>query len=188
MDDAKRLSDDLKYLGGLVKRSEGDSSPFAIYLLWALMVLVGFALVDFAPRRVGVFWSIGGPLGGVASAILGYRHSLRVGQLNREEGLRHLWHWGGMMVAIGLAVPLALASVDWQALSRVILLIVALSYFLAGVHLERPLRWIGALMMAGYVALFFLTRYGWTIVGILVAVGLIVSGLLEQRRGAPAVR
>jgi hypothetical protein len=188
MSDARRIHDDLEYVGGIVRRSEGGS-PFSIYLLWAVMVLVGFSLVDFAPHRVGIFWLVGGPLGGAASALLGYRHGRRIGQLSREEGFRHLWHWGGVMTAILLVVPLApMAGVDWSALSRVILLIIALSYFLAGVHLERPLRWIGALMMAGYVALFFMTNYGWTLVGILVAAGLIVSGSLERHRGATATR
>jgi hypothetical protein len=189
MSKTRRIHDDLEYVGGIVRRSEGGS-PFSIYLLWALMVLVGFSLVDLAPHRVGIFWLVGGPLGGAASAWLGYRHGRRIGQLSREEGFRHLWHWGGMMTAILLAVPLAHVSgaVDWNALSRVILLIIALSYFLAGVHLERPLRWIGALMMAGYAALFFMTHYGWTLVGILVATGLIVSGSLERHRGAPADR
>jgi hypothetical protein len=88
------------------------------------------------------------------------------------------------MLAILLAVPLGVTgAIPWPVLSRVFLLIVALAYFLAGVHLERPLKWVGLLMMAGYVGLFFIPAYGWTLVGILVSLSLIVSGLLERRRG-----
>jgi hypothetical protein len=185
----KQLTDDLEYLGALLRKSERGGSPFMIYALWAVLVLVGFSMVDFAPHRVGLFWFVAGPLGGVASAILGHRYALSIGQLNREEGLRHAWHWFGIMLAILLAVPLGVSgAVAWPVLSRVFLLIVALAYFLAGVHLERPLKWVGLLMMAGYVSLFFIPAYGWTLVGILVSLSLIVSGLVERRRGGTANR
>jgi hypothetical protein len=184
MSSTKQVTDDLEYLGALLRRSERGGSPFIIYALWAVLVLVGFSMVDFAPQRVGLFWMIAGPLGGVASAILGHRYGLRIGQVNREEGIRHLWHWFGMMLAILLAVPLGVTgAIAWPVLSRVFLLIISLAYFLAGVHQERPLKWVGLLMMAGYVALFFIPAYGWTLVGILVSMSLIVSGLLERRRG-----
>jgi len=189
MGTTKHLTDDLEYVGGLLRKSERGTSPFGIYLLWAGMVLVGFSLVDFAPQRVGLFWCIGGPLGGVLSAILGQRHGVKIGQVNRSEGIRHGWHWFGMMLAIALAVPLGVTgAVDWRVLSRVFLLIIGLTYFLAGVHLERPLMWAGLVMMAGYVALFFIPAFGWTLVGILVAAALVASGLLEKRRCAAAVR
>ena len=189
MDTTNRLTDDLRYLGGLLRKSERGTSPLIIYLLWAGMVLVGFSMVDFAPRQVGVFWFIGGPLGGVVSAFLGQRHALKIGQVSREEGNRHGWHWFGLMLAVTLVVPLGVTGgVDWRVFSRVFLLVVGLAYFLAGVHLERPLKWVGLLMMAVYVALFFVPVYGWTLVGVLVAAGLIASGLLGRRSGGAAVR
>jgi len=185
----KQLTDDLEYLGALLRKSERGGSPFMIYALWAVLVLVGFSMVDFAPHRVGLYWFIAGPLGGVISAILGHRYGLTIGQLNREEGTRHGWHWLGFMLTILLAVPLGVTgAIPWPVLSRVFLLIIALAYFLAGVHLDRPLKWVGLLMMAGYVSLFFIPAYGWTLVGILVSLSLVVSGLVERRRGGTPER
>ncbi len=63
MDTTNRLTDDLRYLGGLLRKSERGTSPLIIYLLWAGMVLVGFSMVDFAPRQVGFFGSSGVPWG-----------------------------------------------------------------------------------------------------------------------------
>ena len=189
MSTTKQLTDDLEYLGGLLRKSERGASPFIIYALWAALVLVGFSMVDFAPHRVGLFWLIAGPLGGVASAILGHRYGIRIGQLSRQEGLRQGWHWSGLMLAILLAVPLGLTgAIAWPVLSRVFLLIIALAYFLAGVHLERPLKWVGIVMLAGYVGLFFIPAYGWTLLGILVSLSLLVSGLVERRRGGAPSR
>jgi hypothetical protein len=187
METSKQLRDDLDFLGGILRKSRG-TSPFAMYLMWAVLVLVGFALVDFAPRKVGIFWIVAGPLGGVASAFLGMRHARKIGQLNREEGTRHAWHWAGLMVAILLAVPLGVAgAVDWPILSRIFLLIIGLAYYLAGVHMEKPLLWAGGLMLAGYLALFFIPAYGWTMIGVLVAASLLLSGYAEGRRhGTPS--
>ena len=189
METSKQLRDDLVYLGNVLRKSSRATSPFTVYAMWAILVLVGFALVDFAPRRVGLFWIVAGPLGGVASAFLGMRHARKIGQLSREEGIRHAWHWGGLMLAILLAVPLGVTgAVDWSILSRIFLLLIGLTYYLAGVHMERPLLWAGALMLAGYVALFFRPDYGWTLTGALVAASLLLSGYAESRRHDPASR
>ncbi len=40
---------------------------------------------------------------------------------------------------------------SWDVLNSVILLILALGYFTAGVHGERPFLWVGAVMGAGYI-------------------------------------
>lgn len=188
METSKQLNDDLEYLGGVLRKSARGTSPMAVYVLWAAIVLVGFPLVDLAPRWVGIFWSIAGPLGGLASAALGFRYAKKIGQFSREEGIRHGLHWGALLLAILLAVPLGVTgAVGWPVLSRIFLLIIGLVYFLAGVHLERPLIWAGLLMMAGYGALFFLPAYGWTMTGILVAAGLLLSGFFERRRFGPAI-
>jgi len=185
MEELKQLENDLGYVREAVRKSEHERSPAGVYLLWAAITLSGFALVDFAPKRVGFFWVVAGPLGGLISAMLGRRQSLRRGQVRREEGIRWGLHWGGMMAAILLAVPLAVTGViQSRGFGNVILLIIALTYFLAGVHLERPLAWIGALMVLGYLALLFIPAYGWTFVGVLVAAGLAATPAIGGRENA----
>ena len=55
-----QIESDIGYLKDLVRKADRVPTPASIYLLWALVVLVGFALVDFAPREVGVYWMIAG--------------------------------------------------------------------------------------------------------------------------------
>src|SRR5436190_4879920 len=185
MEELKQLESDLGYVREVVRKSEHDRSPAVVYLLWAAITLAGFALVDFAPKRVGFFWLVAGPMGGLISAWLGRRQSVRRGQVRREEGIRWGLHWGGMMAAILLAVPLAVTGViQARGFGNVILLVVALTYFLAGVHLERPLAWIGALIAVGYIALFFIPAYGWTFVGVLVAAALAATPMIGGRESA----
>lgn len=183
MTESNRIDRDIRYVRGLVAESDRGPSPSAIYLMWAVVALVGFPLADFAPRYVGVFWMVVGPLGTVASMLLGWRHSVRVGQVRREDGVRHALHWVAMLVAIFLVVPLGVTdTIAWDTVPRVILLIITLSYFLAGVHLDRPLLWVGLLMVAAYVALFFIEAYRWTIVGIALAAALGVAGRAGGKR------
>jgi len=183
MSETNRIDNDIRYVRGLVSESDRGPSPTAIYMMWAAICLVGFPLADFAPQYVGIFWMIAGPLGGIASFVLGWRHSVRMGQMRRDVGVRHGLHWCGMMVAIFLVVPLGVTeAITWSAVHRIILLLLSLSYFLAGVHLDRPLLWVGLLMIVAYVALFFIQAYQWTIVGIAVAIALGVAGLAGGKK------
>jgi hypothetical protein len=90
-----RLQADLNYVRDALDRSGRPTSPASIYWLWAIIVLVGFPLVDFAPRLVAPYWIVMGPLGGVASGFLGYRFSRQLGQVDRRTGGRHALHWAG---------------------------------------------------------------------------------------------
>ena len=181
----EELHADLSYVRGAVEKSEGSPSVRGIYLLWGLAILIGFPLADFAPGAVPLYWTIVGPVGFLASGFLGYRAGVKRGQHERSLGLRHALHWGGMMICIGLIIPLAATGVlDWTGLTRVILLVLALSYFLAGVHLDRPLMWAGLIMLGGYVLLFFVEVYAWTIIGVVLAAGLFLSAALAGRESS----
>ena len=92
----RRVEEDLGYVRDVVSRSERDDTPRAIWYLWAAIGGIGFALIDFRPERVGLFWSVAAPLGFLASVWLGWRHGRALGQESRREGRAHMLHWGGM--------------------------------------------------------------------------------------------
>ena len=65
-------------------------------------------------------------------------------------------HWGGMLAATFLTVLMPINGLlPPDALGPAILLILALGYFEAGVHLDRPFLWVGLLMACGYVFVLF---------------------------------
>ena len=181
-----QVQSDVHFVREVIARSEQHRAPASIYLLWAALILVGFPMVDFAPRYVGLFWMIAGPLGGVISFLLGWRSSIREGTIRRSLGIRYALHWSGVMGAILLLTLYSVFSsraVNYS-FAHLILLILALAYFLAGVHLDRPLLWAGLLMAAGYVALIFVTTYTWTITGVVVAIALVLSAVFGGRKSA----
>ena len=182
----RRVEEDLGYVRDLVSRSERDDTPRAIWYLWAAIGGVGFALIDFRPQSVGLFWAVAAPLGFVASMWLGWRHGRALGQESRREGRAHMLHWGGMGGAILLLVFFAARGhLAGEEIAQAILLVVALGYFLAGVHLARPLVWVGLLLAGSFLAVEFVDGYVWTAVGGLMALALVITAHV-QGRGADA--
>ena len=172
------LESDIRYVRSLVERSGSGSFPVSVYILWAVIVLLGFSMIDFAPNWTGLFWMVAGPGGGILSGILGHRAGVRLGQLNRETGVRHALHWSGMLLVIVLAVSLALRGfVHGTVLSQVILLVVALGWWTAGVHFDRFFLWFALVMMLGFVGTLFTVSYIWTAIGVLTAASLVGAAL-----------
>jgi hypothetical protein len=187
MTELGRLEADLHFVRGALAASDRAPLPAGLYYFWAGAVLVGFTLVDLRPQLVGPFWTVVAPLGFLISAVLGARHARTRGQMSSAEGRRHLLHWGGMMAAIALAVASPTLGVfPWESLNAVILLIVALGYFTAGVHGDRAFLWVGALMAGGYVFTTLVSGYAWTAVGVILAVALTVAGVRGGRAGEAA--
>lgn len=179
---SKEIESDLGYVQDLISKSDQRSSPAIIYLLWAVIVTVGFSLADFARPAVGWFWALAGPVGGILSGILGARYQHRRGQRNRELGIRHALHWGGMLVAVFLAVLLVPRGIlSGEDLGKVILLLVAYGWWSGGVHFDRVFMWLGGVMGLGFLAVIWIDRYAWTGLGVLVAAALIIKAFAGQR-------
>lgn len=143
MNALEQLKGDLRFVRAALDKADRHVTPTAIYFLWAILGFCGFALVDFRNSWVPLYWTIAGPAGFLASAYIGWGHARRRGQMTSADGLRHVLHWGGMLTAVVLAVLIPVNGfMRWDGLGPAILLILALSYFQAGVHLDRALLWL----------------------------------------------
>ena len=185
MTDDKQMREDLRYVRSTLDRAGDAGNPAMIYFLWAAISFFGVAIIDYAPDWTGLYWMILGPLGGVLSAVLGWRAGRAQGQGSRREGMLQGLHWGGMMVAILLLIPLITTrAVSVDELPRIILLLVALSYYLAGVHLDRRLLWVGVAVGGCY--LFTVYQRGlprlWTITATALAASLVAAGIVAAAR------
>lgn len=183
MADLDRLERDLGFVRQTVTRGGAPHSPATIYFLWALIVLAGFVLVDVKNDLVGRYWMIAGPAGGLISAYLGWRDQRNFGAMDLAVGLRYVQHWGAMMAVIFLATLMpGRGLIVWDAFGPLVLLILAMSYFHAGLYLDPPLRWVALLLVGGYVMVLSVDAYAWTIVGVLVSAALLAVGFTESRR------
>ena len=185
MHTTEQIHQDLDYVAAMVRRRDTDLGTPSIYLLWAVLVLIGFALPDFAPNAAGPYWFVAGIGGGVLSWWLGVRDDRRHGVNDRELGKRYGLHWGiGGLAYFLTALPMFVHGPSDSAAAG-FLLTTGIIYSLAGVHLVRALLWSGLLAFAGYAALITLSLpYVWTISGVLIATGLATSGIVAARARA----
>jgi hypothetical protein len=68
---------------------------------------------------------------------------------------------------------------------RVMVVMIGLVSFLAGLHIDANFLWIGPILMVGGVLVGFVPHYGWTCLGMIIAVSLVVPTLLPARLHAP---
>ncbi|MEO7066454.1 MAG: hypothetical protein ABI114_06070 [Rhodanobacter sp.] len=178
------LREDLDYVTSAVRQQDRTVGIPIIYFLWAMIVLVGYALPDFAPHLAGAFWFVAGIGGGLLSWWLASRDEKRRGVIDRATGRRWGLHWviGGVGFFLS-ALPMLTGRVDPAFGATTFLLTGGLIYALAGVHLERPMLWSGLIMLAAYAVLvIFAPPYVWTISGIVIAFALCWAGIAAQRQ------
>lgn len=183
MADNASLRDDLGYVASAIRRRDRRRGVPQIFFLWALLILVGWSLPDFAPRYAGWFWLVAAPAGGLLSWWLGNRSAVADGEVDRELGFRHGLHWLITGLAfVGVILPFLVIGGSGDQLAREILLVVAYSYALAAVHLERGLALPAAIMGIGYVAVtIWSPPYLWTTLAVIVAVSLVAAGIRVRR-------
>lgn len=176
MTDIDKLREDVAYVRAAADRSE--NVPFrSVYVLWAVIILCGFPLRDFVDDYswIGWYWLVATPVGFLLSMWLGSRASARIGQADMEIGMRWMKHWlayvvagvlGGMLVAGG--------KLTGSGLGALWLLLLALAYFYAGLHLDRRLLPVGILIGICFPVILYLPDYGSTASGVVIAGALFV--------------
>jgi|SRR5579862_6482018 len=186
MSETSHLQDDLRFVRETVARRDRDPHrPNAIYWSWAAYVLIGYTMIDLAPRASGWFFMIGGFAGGAFSAWIGRRHSERIGELDRHRRRAIGWHFGGgvvlsMICAFGLAW--AIPELRNNKAGQIVVELIGMVYFLAGVHIDRNFLWIGPILMIGGVFVGFVPHHGWTCLGAIIALALVIPTLVPSKR------
>jgi len=178
----RNAEQDLDYVRRALDRETRGAFPRSIALLWAAIALVGFPLLDVAPARAPRFWGIAGPLGFALSLWLGRRAARAAGVEDQAEAARWSAHWFGLLIAIALVVVASIAGrIDGPTTGSTIILLLAATYYGAGIHLHRGLLPVAALLGAGYLAVLFADGPIWTWVGVATAAALIATGLVSSR-------
>lgn len=178
MSEAESIAADLRFVRDAVQRKDDDGgrTPLWIPFTWGLVALAGCVVNDFAPRYAWAFWGVVPALAFLACWIIGGRAALAIGEYDRESGVRIGLHWSSIFYAAIPVVCLAFTGrIGGYVAGQLLILISGLVYFLAGVHFDR--RWMpaGIVMMLGAAVLTFLTRYGWTALGVSLLLALVVG-------------
>jgi hypothetical protein len=172
------LQQDLDYVAGAVRRNASRPRP-RIYLLWAVLLPVGFCINDFAPLHSGLYWLIASPLGVFLSFRLARADAERDGVRDEDRASRAGWHWLTVLAAYFLfGAALASGHGDWRSAAPTWMLIAALGNTLAGIHLSRELLWTGVVLFLGYAVLVWLpVPHIWTAIGLILGAGLAAAAI-----------
>lgn len=183
MSEPDQLKDDLEFVRAAVARSRDNRGAAAIYWLWAGIVGVGFALGDLAPQWSFWFWMVAGIGGGLLSVWLGWRSENRRGVRDLALSRRQGWHWMLCSLAMGLiTAAMGMGRLPPQEGAVVLLAVTGLSYALAGIHMNAPMRWPGFAMLGASIwMLIWPMPWQWTITGMVVALALIAAGIFAAR-------
>lgn len=186
MEDVRQIGEDLRFVREAVARNERSrgGAPVLAYL-WAGYVLIGYALIDLNPNTAGMFFAIGGVVGGVLSWFLAKAYARRSGQSDRAQGVRALSHFGGgILIAWIFCIALALVIEPLRGAkgSQVFVVMIGLVYFLWGVNQDRYYLFLGPILMLGGVLVGLVPHYGWTALGAVIALGLIAPTFFHSHR------
>lgn len=111
----------------------------------------------------------------------GSRASARIGQADMEREIRWVKHWLAFMVA-GVLGGLLVAGekLNGSGMGALWLLLLALAYFYAGLHLDRRLVPVGILIGICFPVTLYLPGYGSTASGVVIAGALFVVAFLGR--------
>ncbi len=155
-------------------------------LLW-ILVMIGLFLTNISHEKARFYWSAMFPIFGLVSIW----HEL----MGRGRGIAPVWkmlavqalHWLGPIIAVRIIfLQLARGQMDADAVALVTLLILAVTSFLAGVHLDRSFYWVSAVIAFAAVIGTEVEAYLWLLAVIaIVAIAITVFAASALRR-APA--
>ena len=83
--------------------------------------------------------------------------------------------------ALGAAL-VAAGHLPWTAFGSLVVLLLALSYFYAGLYMDRRMLAIGVVLGACFLVTLFIPGYQWTLAGVLMAGALVWQAILGARK------
>ena|SRR6202046_62418 len=152
----------------------------------SVLVMIGLFLTNVSHLHARYYWSAMFPIFGIVSLW----HEL-VGP-NSNPGplwkrvLRQVLHWLGPIVAVQIIfLQLARGQMDADSVALVTLVILAVTCFMAGVHMDRSFYWVSAALAVAAVVGTEVEAYLWMLAAIaIVAVAITVFAAIALRRRA----
>jgi hypothetical protein len=152
-----------------------------------LLVMVGLFLSNFAVNKALGYWELMFPVFGVACVW----HELAGGAAYVKPLwrilVRQAFHWLFPIVAVRvLFLQHARGQMSADSVALVVLVLLAVTCFLAGVHFDHTFVWVSLVLVAAAIVGTEIETYLW-LIAVLGAVALalaVISSVLLRRRGA----
>jgi hypothetical protein len=150
----------------------------------SVLVMIGLFLTNVSHLHARYYWSAMFPIFGIVSLW----HELA--GPNRNPGplwkriLRQVLHWLGPIVAVQIIfLQLSRGQMDADAVALVTLVILAVTCFMAGVHMDRSFYWVSAALAFAAVVGTEVEAYLWMLAAIaIIAIAITVFAAIALRR------
>ena len=153
-----------------------------------VMVMIGLFLSNYSSDKARYYWCAMFPIFGVACLA----HELAAGRAYEVPLwrilLRQVLHWIGPIVAVEiLFMQHARGQMATDAVALTIILLLAVTCFLAGVHFDRSFFWVSAFLALAAIIGTEIETYLWfVVVLLLIAIAIAVLSAILLRRGSKA--
>jgi len=155
-----------------------------------VLVMIGLFLTNVSRLHARYYWSAMFPIFGIVSLwheLAGPSGS--AGPVWRTI-LRQVLHWLGPIVAVQIIfLQLARGQMDADSVALVTLIILAVTCFMAGVHMDRSFYWVSAALALAAVIGTEVEAYLWMLAAIAIvaiAITLFAATALRRRAIDPA--
>jgi hypothetical protein len=153
-----------------------------------LLVMFGLFLSNYSSEKAGFYWCAMFPVFGIACLA----HELAAGRAYEVPLwrilMRQVLHWVGPIIAVKiLFMQHARGQMSTDAVALTIILLLAVTCFLAGVHFDRSFYWVSAFLALAAVIGTEIETYLWfAVVLALIAIAIAALSAILLRRGAKA--
>ncbi|HUA34825.1 MAG TPA: hypothetical protein VMA09_14550 [Candidatus Binataceae bacterium] len=148
-----------------------------------VLVMIGLFLTNYSAHRGRLYWSAMFPIFGLISlwnATVGRQFSEPL----MPTVIKHALHWLVPILAVWIVfLELRWGQMDADAVALMTVLILAVTCFLAGVHLDRSFLWVSAILALASVFGTEIEGYIWIIAVLAIAaIAITVYSLILLRR------
>jgi hypothetical protein len=153
-----------------------------VFLTLALLSIIGVAVTDFSRKYSHWYWYAMVPVFACCCLIMEWTRAGRNGKSWTLILRTQLLTWFGLLVSIHLVYSLlSTGRLDYENTGLVMLLLVALTTFFAGINLDYRLCLLGGALAVSLLIVAYLEEYVWVLLlmGIL-AVAVIVHFLRKR--------
>jgi hypothetical protein len=158
--------------------------------LLCILIMIGLFLTNVSHERARFYWSAMFPIFGVFSIWNELKSPGHDAQPLWKLLAVQALHWLGPIIAVRIIfLQLSRGQMDADAVALVTLLILSVTSFLAGVHLNRSFYWVSAVLAVAAIVGTEVEAYLWLLAVIaILAVAVTAFALYALRRSPAAAR
>ena len=152
-----------------------------VFIILILLTLGGVTLTNVAPEDAHFFWLVMNPVFAIGAIISGWHQAKE--QNNRKHLiLTQLLHWGSSLIAIIIIYGfLHSGQLQFESTGLMIVLVLALSAFLDGIHVGWHFSMLGILLAVIAVMVSYVEQYIWVIM-VIALIFIVITFYVGKRK------